>query len=106
MEPKDVDTELEQHLQQTTEPPECYPPALQRACHEEADYVLQLTTGEVVEFQEAFPIDERWVTIAMEGRIAGHSCPRVDLKVTDVVWVADDRTHSHGKRDLGFARSD
>ena len=73
-----------------------YPPALCKACYDNWDYALKLTTGELIYFCEATQIDREWVHLSdIDGfcrqvkKIEEPSLIRgVDVRVSEIVWVA------------------
>lgn len=80
-----------------------YPPALLKALIDSFDYALKLRTGEIFRFQEA-TLHGEWLHLrtgeSREGndfrRYGGNKVPYpypfdrgVDVRVADIVWIAD-----------------
>jgi hypothetical protein len=72
-----------------------YPPALQKACVDPFDYALKLRTGEIWTFESAKAVSREWVCIVDFHENSGGQKPPfpfvrgVDVRVADIVWVAD-----------------
>ena len=80
-----------------------YPPALLKASADPFSYALGLRDGTVVDFESA-EINGEWVTIIINDTVIpgvpinlitghgwkGRECPRgVDIRLSEIVWVAD-----------------
>lgn len=74
-----------------------YPPALAKACCDLFDYACRLRTGEVLRFDYAHAVTPKIVNLSHPdndfsgclGRIM-LPCPRgIDVRVEDIVWIAD-----------------
>lgn len=70
-----------------------YPPALEKACCDPFEYVARLTTGEVLHFRSADPIDRDWVHLKCgwltDRGIFSMFDRGVDIRVDQIAWVAD-----------------
>jgi hypothetical protein len=71
-----------------------YPPALHKACCDPFEYAIRLRTGETWEFEQADPINRDWVRIKFspyrsKDGVAFRFDRGVDVRVSDIVWVAD-----------------
>ena len=70
------------------------PPALKKALFDPFCYRLQLTTGEVIHFEEADLVGTDWVHLSVsdsdhkENRFV--YCRGVDVRISQIVWVQDD----------------
>ena len=71
--------------------------ALAKACFDEFDYAMKLSTGEVIDFSSAKVLNKEWVHLVIKpmkdqpkvNRIVYPAERGMDVRLADIVWVMD-----------------
>ncbi len=79
-------TDTEKSKPKPLDPAAILPPVLLRAMRRRGDYVLQTTTGTMVEFSRAEYVNEKWIKVS---GVADSTPYEFDVRLGYIVWTRE-----------------